>query len=91
MRERVPWPRRSRCLRRGGGKPGQPFVEAVAADVRGDGAGDHVSYTVEGPDFPTAEQGFIIRAECDMDGDGKLSIFTVTHINNGIVHSGDDY
>jgi len=36
------------------------------------------SYSLEGPLWPTAEQGFTARAECDLDKDGKLAVYTVT-------------
>jgi hypothetical protein len=36
------------------------------------------SYSLEGPLWPTAAQGFTARAECDLDNDGKLAVYTVT-------------
>ena len=53
--------------------------------------GVYCSYAIDGPDFPTGEEGFTVRAECDMDGDGKRSIFTVTNSSHEIRHSGDDF
>lgn len=49
----------------------------------------YCSYALDGPDFPT--DGISIRAECDYDGDGKLSIWTLTSTGNEFVHSGDDF
>ena len=50
------------------------------------------SYSLEGPDFPAYEEGFKARAECDLDGDGKLSIWTIsgTSVKAEVVHTGDD-
>lgn len=36
------------------------------------------SYSLEGPLWPTAEQGFTARAECDLDNDGELAVYTIT-------------
>ena len=46
------------------------------------------SYALEGSDFPTAEEGFTARAQCDLDGDGKVSIYTITEKSTEITHSG---
>lgn len=46
------------------------------------------SYALEGTDFPAAEEGFVARAECDYDGDGKLSIYWITSSDTEVRHSG---
>jgi type IV pilus assembly protein PilA len=51
--------------------------------------GVYCAYALEGPDFP--KDGFVARAECDYDGDGKLSVWTITNKGTEVIHSGDDY
>jgi hypothetical protein len=51
----------------------------------------YFSYALEGPDWPSADQGFTIRAEGDLDNDGKVSIWTLTTGSNEITHSGDNF
>ena len=48
----------------------------------------YCSYSLEGPDYPTLVEGFIAHAECDFDGDGKVSVYTITSENTDITHSG---
>ena len=36
------------------------------------------SYSLEGPLWPTAAQGFTARAECDLDNDGRVAVYAVT-------------
>jgi hypothetical protein len=48
------------------------------------------SYSLEGGDSPTYEEGFTAIAHCDLDGDGELSIFTISSKSTEITHSGDD-
>lgn len=54
-------------------------------------AGDMVecSYAIEGSDF--SPDGFRARAECDLDNDGKVSIWTIDNTSAEVRHSGDDY
>ena len=49
------------------------------------------SYALEGPDWPAAAEGFTARAECDLDGDGLLSVWKITSGSTEITHSGDDF
>jgi type II secretory pathway pseudopilin PulG len=46
------------------------------------------SYSLEGTDHPTLAKGFTARAECDLDGDGSVSVFTVTNASSEIMRSG---
>ena len=48
----------------------------------------YCSYSLEGPDYPTESQGFTARAHCDLDGDGEVSIYTITNASTEITHSG---
>lgn len=48
----------------------------------------HCSYVLDGPDFPAAADGFTARAECDLDGNGDLSVFLITNTSPEIVHTG---
>jgi hypothetical protein len=50
--------------------------------------GVNCSYALQGPDYPTAAEGFTARAECDFDGDGQMSIWTITNNKTEIIHSG---
>lgn len=47
------------------------------------------SYSLAGPAWPTAQQGFSARAECDLDGDGDLAVYSVTSASSEVVVSGD--
>jgi hypothetical protein len=49
------------------------------------------SYSLEGNEFPTKEEGFSAKAQCDFDANGKLSIWSITNRNRRIEHSGDDF
>lgn len=49
------------------------------------------SYRLEGDDFPSREQGFAAVAQCDLDGDGRTSLWRITDESDKIAHSGDDY
>ncbi len=46
------------------------------------------SFSLEGPDFPTAAQGFLARAVCDQDHDDKPEIYTITD-SSDVTASGD--
>lgn len=46
------------------------------------------SYCLEGPDRPTAVEGFTARAECDLDGDGSIAIYTINNSSTDILKSG---
>ncbi|HWR97558.1 MAG TPA: hypothetical protein VN317_03980 [Candidatus Methanoperedens sp.] len=49
------------------------------------------SYALGGSDLPTSQDGFAARAECDLDRDGELSVWTITDQSREPVHSGDDF
>ncbi len=36
------------------------------------------SYSLEGPLWPSKAEGFTARAECDLDEDGELAVYTIT-------------
>lgn len=49
------------------------------------------SYALEGSDFPSIQEGFTAKAQCDLDANGKVSEWSVTGRSNRIQHSGDDF
>jgi hypothetical protein len=49
----------------------------------------YCSYALEGPDLST--QGFTARAECDLDGNGQVAVFTVNDSRSEVIKSGADY
>jgi len=49
------------------------------------------SYALEGPDWPSAAEGFTARAECDIDGDGNISVYRITNTDTEIRPRGGPY
>jgi len=48
------------------------------------------SYSLEGGEFPAKDEGFSAKAQCDLDANGKVSIWSINR-NRRIEHSGDDF
>jgi hypothetical protein len=48
------------------------------------------SYSLEGSDYPTQREGVTISAECDLDGDGHVSVWRLHTSSIDFMRSGDD-
>jgi hypothetical protein len=46
------------------------------------------SYSLGGSDYPGEAQGFTARAECDLDGDGNVGVWSITHVSTQITRPG---
>ncbi len=44
------------------------------------------SYSLEGPAW--SKEGFTAHAECDLDGDGLVSVYTTVNASSAVLHSG---
>ena len=80
-------------LNRAGRKEAVPWNGTTRFSILGFAPEGRVycSYCLEGSDYPAETVGFTARAECDLDGDGGISVYWITSNGTEIWHTGSPF